>query len=225
MSLQILPFYLVCDESGSMAGPPIDTINRAVSDLRNAIGSHPAVADKTRFSLIGFSDQAEILLKLSDLSAVDSVPGLQANGGTNYAGAFETLRQAITDDVAELKRDGHTVYRPAVFFLSDGQPNPGNGWHAAFQALTDVSWSAHPNILAFGIGDADENVIGQVGTQRAFMVDKSMGPAEALVEFAQSLIRSMINSGTQSASDPDGGATLALPDQVPGFTTISAPII
>jgi uncharacterized protein YegL len=225
MSLQILPFYLVCDESGSMAGPPIDAVNRAVTDLRNEIGSSPAVADKTRFSLIGFSDRAEILLELSDLSTVTSVPGLRADGGTNYAVAFETLRTAITDDVAALKAQGHMVYRPAVFFLSDGQPNPGIPWDAAFRALTDASWSAHPNILAFGIGDAAEKVIGQVGTQRAFMADNSLGPAEALAEFAQSLIRSMINSGTQSAADPDGGATLAIPDQVPGYTVLESPVI
>jgi uncharacterized protein YegL len=225
MSLQILPFYLVCDESGSMAGPPIEAVNKAVTDLRNEIGTNPAVADKTRFSLIGFSDRAEVLLELSDLSAVTSVPGLRADGGTNYAEAFDTLRTAITNDVARLKAEGHIVYRPAVFFLSDGQPNPGIPWDTAFRALTDASWSARPNILAFGIGDADEKVIGQVGTQRAYMADNSLGPAEALAEFARSLVRSMISSGTQSAEDPDGGATLVIPDQVPGYTALPSPAI
>jgi uncharacterized protein YegL len=225
MSLQLLPFYLVCDESLSMDGAPIDAINQALGDLRNEIGSIPVVADKTRFCLIGFSDDAEILLELSDLSTVTSVPGLKASGGTNYAAAFEKLRQAIVDDVDRLKKEGHTVYRPAVFFLSDGQPNHGTPWHAAFQALTDPAWKAHPNILAFGFGDADEAVIRQVGTRRAFIADNSLSPAAALSEVAESLVRSIVNSSTESAADPSGGATLAVPDHVPGFTTISAPVI
>jgi uncharacterized protein YegL len=224
VSLQLLPFYLVCDESGSMADE-IGVLNAAVGELRDEIGSNPVVADKTRFCLIGFSNQAEILLELTDLSTVASVPGLQANGGTNYAVAFETLREAITQDVERLKKEGHQVYRPAVFFLSDGMPNGNTPWHEAFKGLTDPSWNARPNILAFGIGEADESVIRQVGTQRAFMVDKSLTPAQALAEFAKSLIRSMLNSGEQSGSDPREGATLVMPEQVPGFTTISAPLV
>jgi uncharacterized protein YegL len=224
MSLQILPFYLVCDESGSMTAE-IEVLNTAVRELRDEIGASPVVADKTRFCLIGFSDQAEILLELTDLSTVTSVPGLQARGGTNYAAAFEALRAAIVTDVERLKKEGHQVYRPAVFFLSDGMPNGNDPWDEAFKELTDPSWKARPNILAFGIGEADESVIRQVGTERAFMVDKSLTPAQALAEFAKSLIRSMVNSGQQTGSDPGEGATLALPDQVPGFTTIPAPLV
>lgn len=220
MSLQLLPFYLVCDESGSMSGEPIDAINASLPDLHAEIGSNPVVADKTRFCLIGFSDRADILLPLSDLSTVTTMPKLDAKGGTSYAKAFDMLRQTIDSDVAELKRDGHEVYRPAVFFLSDGQPN--DDWHAAFAALTDGGWRPHPNILAFGFGQADESIIRQVATTRAFIADGTMGPAQALREFAQSLIRSIVNSGTQSGADPSGGATLVMPDEVPGFTAISA---
>src|SRR5208282_5876538 len=131
MSLQLLPFYLLCDESGSMTGSPIDAINDSLPKLHHEIGSNPAVADKTRFCLIGFSDRAEILLSLSDLSTVTEMPELQANGGTSYAKAFDTLRETIDRDVAQLKSEGHEVYRPAIFFLSDGLPN--DDWHAAYQ--------------------------------------------------------------------------------------------
>jgi len=220
MSLQLLPFYLLCDESGSMTGSPIDAINDSLPKLHHEIGSNPAVADKTRFCLIGFSDRAEILLSLSDLSTVTEMPELQANGGTSYAKAFDTLRETIDRDVAQLKSEGHEVYRPAIFFLSDGLPN--DDWHAAYQQLTDPAWRPHPNILAFGFGQADADIIRQVATTKAFISDNTLSPAEALREFAQSLVRSIVNSGTQSADTAAGGATLVMPDQVPGFTTISA---
>ncbi|MFC4029910.1 VWA domain-containing protein [Streptomyces polygonati] len=220
MSQQVLPFYLVCDESGSMSGGPIEAINKSLPDLHQEIGSNPVVADKTRFCLIGFSDQAEILLPLSDLSVVASMPALRATGGTNYGAAFRTLKSTIDADVAQLKSEGHQVYRPAVFFLSDGQAS--SNWHADYQDLVDPAWRSHPNILAFGFGQADESVIRQVATTKAFIADGTLGPAEALGEFAQSLIRSIVNSGTQSAANSQGGATLVMPDAVPGFTTITA---
>jgi uncharacterized protein YegL len=224
MSLQLLPFYLVCDESGSMAGQAIDAINQSLPELHNEIGSNPVVADKTRFCLIGFSDHADVLLPLSDLSTVTAIPKLSAGGGTNYQAAFDTLRNTINTDVKALKAAGNVVYRPAVFFLSDGHPNRNN-WQASHQTLTDANWTSRPNILAFGFGSADENTIRQVATVRAFMANGTIGPADALKEFAQSLIRSIVNSATPSASNPQGGANLAMPDNVPGFTNISAPVI
>jgi uncharacterized protein YegL len=223
MSQQILPFYLVCDESASMGGPPITEINNSLPQLHSEIGSNPVVADKTRFCLIGFSHDAQVLLPLTDLSTVNAVPALNASGGTDYSVAFDLLYDTINKDVAQLKADGHQVYRPAVFFLSDGQPN--DDWTAAYHRVTDQNWGPHPNILAFGFGTADQTTIQQVATVKAFIANGTLGPAEALREFAQSLIRSIVNSGTQSAGNASGGATLVMPDNVPGFTTLPADVI
>lgn len=220
MSQQILPFYLVCDESGSMAGVPVDAINDSLPKLHQEIGSNPAVSDKTRFCMIGFSTSADILLPLSDLSTITAMPALKASGGTNYSAAFDKLRETINADVNALKGQGHTVFRPAVFFLSDGQPN--DNWHASYLALTDQAWRPHPNILAFGFGDADQSTIQQVATAKAFIANDTLGPAEALKEFAKSLINSIVNSGTSAGNSAAEGATLYVPDHVEGYTTLDA---
>src|SRR5690349_1385453 len=119
---QILPFYLVCDESGSMRGKPLRAINESLPDIHVEIGSNPVVADKTRFCVIGFSGTARTVLPMSDLSAISSVPALgYRTGGTSYGAAFKLLYDTIADDVQRLKANGDQVYRPAVFFLSDGR--------------------------------------------------------------------------------------------------------
>lgn len=217
MSEQVLPFYLVCDESSSMTGDPINEINDSLPKIHAEIGSNPVVADKTRFCLIGFSTSAQVLLPLADLSVISSMPSFQAGGSTSYGAAFDLLYDTITNDVAKLKADGNQVYRPAVFFLSDGQPT--DTWANAYQRVTDPSWPLHPNILAFGFGSVDRQTLQQVATVKAFITDGTMGPEHALREFAQSLIRSIVNSGTQSQG---GRMTLAVPDNVPGFTTLEA---
>ena len=63
---------------------------------------------------------AEVLLPLADLSTVTS-SGPLGGGGTNYG----RVRPAVQDDHERrdaLKPAVTTVYRPAVFFLSDGHP-------------------------------------------------------------------------------------------------------
>jgi uncharacterized protein YegL len=218
MAQQILPFYLVCDESGSMDGAPVQAINDSLPKLHAEIGSNPVVADKTKFCLIGFNHDAQVLLPLSDLSAVASIPGLQASGGTDYTTAFDLLYDTISSDVQQLKANGDQVYRPAVFFLSDGQP--GDNWSASYQRLTDPNWPLHPNIMAFGFGGVDAGTLQQVATVRAFIADGSMGPDAALREFAKSLTNSIVNSGSRPAEN--GALTLSVPDNVPGFTALPA---
>lgn len=213
---QILPFYLVCDESGSMDGAPIQAINNALPELHQEIGSNPVVADKTMFCIIGFSDDAQVLLDLSDLSTVTGLPVLATRGGTGYGAAFRSLRQTIESDVKSLKAQGHKVYRPVVFFLTDGYPTDA-GWESEYKALIDPSLSWRPNILAFGIGEADAATISSIATFKAFLADGSVGPAEALKEFATALTRSIVKSGTSATQE---GMTLQAPDEVPGFTSL-----
>ena len=217
---QVLPFYLVCDESGSMRGEPIRAINDSLPDVHSEIGSNPVVADKTRFCIIGFSGAARTVLPLADLSVIRAMPTIAYHGGgTNYGAAFELLYDTITDDVRRLKANGNQVYRPAVFFLSDGRPNDKK-WRVPYQRVIDPNWPLRPNILAFGFGKAVPATLQQVATVRAFIADKGMGPGAALREFATSLIQSIVNSGSRPASG--GGLTLAVPDSVPGFTALPA---
>jgi uncharacterized protein YegL len=215
--MNILPFYLVCDESGSMAGPPLDALNEALPELHNEIGTNPVVSDKTQFGIIGFSDAGEVLLELSNLSQVTDLPVLATKGGTNYAAALRCVKDQIETDVARLKNDGHQVFRPVVFFLTDGYPT--SDWQAEYDSLTSEQFALRPNIVAFGIGnEVDAEVISAVATFKAFLDDGSMSPAKALQEFAVALTKSIVASGSTGADN--GAPTLLTPDTVPGFTSL-----
>lgn len=218
--MQILPFYMVCDESGSMAGPDgVDTINAALPDLHQEISTNPSVADKTRFALIGFSTQASLLQPLADLSELTQLPSLSAGGVTSFGAAFRLLKDTIDTDVAALKSEGHDVYRPVVFFLSDGVPTDDD-WRTALKELNAFRYA--PKIIAFGISDADAAIISEVANFKAFMQqDQSVTPAVALREFASSLTRSIVNSATSMAAQGGEGFQLDVQDHVPGFTSVS----
>lgn len=219
MSQHVLPVYLVCDGSSSMAGTPIEAVNDSLPHIHDAIGAAPEAAGRTRLCVIGFSHEAQILMPLRDPAAAASAPALTASGGTSYAAAFDLLRAAIASDVASLRADGHQVCRPAVFFLSDGHPN--DDWPAAHRRLTDSSWASRPHIVAFGLGQADGRTIRRVATVAAYLADGTAGPPQALRGFAQSLIGSMVSSAGRPPAGGWGGR-LDAPALVPGFTMLPA---
>lgn len=216
----VFPFYLCLDVSASMAGDPIDSVNRQLPLLRTAIGEDPAIAEVIRFGLVTFSDVAHTVLSLCDLSMVEAVPEVASQGRTSYSAAFDHLRQTIEGDYHSSRADGDRWYRPAVVFISDGQPtDPAETWRAAHRHLVDPGWKRHPNILAFGFGDANAAVLAEVSERkpnRAFIAGEGAEPAKVVPELMTGLISSIVSS---SASVYSGNAQL-VPPEVPSMSPI-----
>lgn len=212
----VLPTYALCDESDSMAGHPIEAVNAQFKPLHEAIVSDPEVSDIAHFGIVSFSSTPQVLLQLSDLSEVNQLPGLTANGSTNYAAAFELMRQQIADDTMRLSAEGYTVLRPAIFFFSDGQPN-GPDWRKPYSDLVDPNFRQHPNVISFGFGNADEHVIAQVGTLAAYQAKQGVDAAQAVREWAKALTESVVASAT---AIKQGEASFVPPSTPDGFRSV-----
>ena len=216
----VFPFYLCLDVSASMAGEPIDGVNRQLPALRAAIGEDPAIAEVIRFGMVTFSDVARTVLELCDLSIVEEVPEVRTGGRTSYGAAFDHLRRTIEGDYQNSRAEGDRWYRPAVVFISDGQPTDDPAiWRAAHARLVDPGWRRHPNILAFGFGSADAGVLAEVSERkanRAFIASEGAEPAKVVPELMTGLISSIVSS---SASVYGGAAQLVPPD-VPSMMAI-----
>lgn len=214
----VLPIYFVADESGSMGGD-IHELNTGLVSLLDALQGEAMAASKVRFCVIGFADDARCYLEPSDLRDLEDMPKLSARGSTSYAAAFGLLRDRIPKDIANLKSQNYLVNRPAVFFLTDGAPNSGDGWESAYNDLTGESFGPRPNILAFGIGSADANVIRRVATtdQYAFVTASGVDTGRAIAEFIKALTQSVISSGQALAS---GDASLPV-EQPEGFISLA----
>lgn len=217
----VFPFYLCLDVSASMSGVPIDSVNEQMPLLRAAVGEDPAVAEVIRLGVITFSDVARSVLPLCDLSLVEAVPQVSAEGRTSYAAAFDHLRQVIEEDYQRSRASGDRWYRPAVIFISDGRPTDDpQRWREALGRLTDPAWKRRPNVLAFGFGDADPEVLAAVTSgqpNRAFIAAEGAQPAKVIPELLAGLIQSIVSS---SASVYEGEALLTPPD-VPSMRAIS----
>lgn len=222
---QVLPMYFVGDESHSMAGDPIAAVNQGLVDLRDEVAKHPLIGKKVRFGIITFADTAETRLELSELSEDLVLPTLAPRGrGTSYASALEALRQTIPADVALLKGSGYQVHRPSVFFLSDGQPtDKSDKWRARLDELKDPGFRERPNVLAFGVGDAEPEVIRELASspRYGFMMTSGASTAGAIAEFAASMLNSMV----VSAERLDRGEQTIEFEKPEGFVQLDAPLL
>lgn len=216
MSEHVLPFYVVCDESYSMV-EHLDTLNAGVRDLHHVATTDRRVAGKVRLCLMGFSGAANVLVPLSKPTELTQITGMTAKAATNFGAAFALLRETIESDVRAMNTAAHVVYRPVVFFLSDGLPTDPASWRAAHDRLTENSWPARPHIIAFGIGDADAQTIKRVGTFKTFMSDSGMTPGAVVRKFAKELTTSIVMS-----DNSDSRADIIFPEASAGLATAYA---
>jgi uncharacterized protein YegL len=211
----LLPVYVLADESFSM-DEYADELNAGLVSLYEALRSEPMVAAKVRLSVLGFSDDVVVHMALADLRSEEMLPQLQIRNMTNYQAVFEDLLTRIPQDIATLKGSGYLVHRPAVFFLSDGQPSTP-GWRNPHGQLTDKSVTpAAPNIIACGVGDVKAETILQVATHQDFAFVSVAGAdiGNAIAKFFIALTSSVIQSG-RSLTSPHPELVVEKPE---GFT-------
>ena len=212
--IQVLPFYLLCDESGSMSGTPIQAVNEGLQKIWKELIKSPATSDKAWVSVISFSDTAEVLVPLTDLQKLTSMPGCQTKGQTSFGNAFRKMKQVIDSDVMNLKAQQLKVIRPVVFFMSDGEPTD-SGWQQAHAELTDPSYAFRPHIMSFGIGSADGQTIHDVATdvgrdglpRQAYLAADGFAPEKVINEIMGLFISTILGS----TKKPDGGVNVPMP--------------
>ncbi|QFZ16994.1 vWA domain-containing protein [Saccharothrix syringae] len=215
---KLLPFYLAVDVSVSMSGAKLAQANNIMPAVVDALADAPILSDKVRFGVIDFGTDAQVRLPLCDLLDENvTLPALSVRGATSYAAAFRLLRDEIESNVKQLKADGFQVHRPAVFFISDGEPTDREDvWRDALRDLTH-DFPTYPNLVPCGVDQADPKVLAQLvhpssgpKAMQMYLMEQGQNPADAIAMIAEILISSMLASGHSMAQ---GSSGLILPDK------------
>ncbi|MFI5911029.1 VWA domain-containing protein [Dactylosporangium sp. NPDC051541] len=172
--ITIFPVFLLVDVSVSMAGAPIEALNKALPEMRRELQSAPTVGETVRIALVTFSDEARTVIPLSDLAHTE-IPEVLIEGGTNFAAGLRGVRTAIEAGLGALPK-GTPVYRPVVFFMSDGAHQAREDWGPALQQLRDPHWRFRPEVVSFGFNAAQDDALRQIATKFAFRA-KDADPA------------------------------------------------
>ena len=205
----VMPFYLLCDVSGSMADD-MGTLNDGVRRLWAAILEEPVVYDVAQVCIISFSDTARIITPMGQVS-MGSVPTLGFHPGeylTDYGSAFTFLAQAIRADVKALRDTGYKVYRPCAFFLTDGEPSDRD-WSQTFttqltyDSATGIGMRSHPIFVPFGYRRASEQVLRHLAYPRdrgKWYQAKTDDVNQALKGIVEIIMNTVVNSANSAGT-------------------------
>lgn len=194
---QIWLTYLVADESASMK-KVVPQMNAGLESLIDAMASEGLARTMVRFSVVGFSDNVMEHLRAADFGEVENAPKLSSYRGTSYSAAFRDLYSRILLDVKSLQSRQYDVLRPAVFFITDGQPDKSEAqiWRSDLQQLKSETFAYRPNIVAFGFGEVVPEVILEVATKSSYaFVAPGEDIGRAVVAIFTELTRSIVQSG------------------------------
>jgi uncharacterized protein YegL len=140
----------------------------------------------------------------------DELPAFTPHGLTSYAAAFRLLRRTLREDGAQLTGDGFRLWRPLVFFVSDGEPTDRPAeWRKELATLLDESNATRPEIVTFAVGEARSATLAGIATARCFAARTGVAVPAAIQEIGDVVIRSVVSSSV--------GGCPAVPDAPPGF--------
>ncbi len=205
----VMPFYIVCDVSGSMAGHMAD-LNDGVAALRDEIMKDPVADDLAMLSVIAFDDTARTVMPLNFPSAMELKP-LTTGGLTNYTSAFQEFHRAFEADRVRLKGEGKRVFRPCVFFLTDGVPTSKDHLQVFHQLLgydpaTKQGNVRYPYVTPFGFGGATEDSLKAIaypnfGEKKGrYFLAKQGVPVSSLLKSMTGMIATSVLSSSLSGT-------------------------
>jgi uncharacterized protein YegL len=201
----VVPVYVMLDES-SVAGTQL---NAGMSSVREALAGEPPLAGAVRLSVLGYADTVNVRLVLREGHA-EAVPDRLAVPGRTrrFGAAFEWLLDRVPSDIEQLEREGFSVCRSQVLFLSGGEPDDEPGWRQLRQQLT----ARHElDIVACGFGDAKPETIVDLATQKELAFVASAREPKVAVDRFFEFVRTRVSSLGQEVPDralPGGSATL-----------------
>jgi uncharacterized protein YegL len=218
---RVMPFYLICDVSLSMRYE-MKALQAGVSRLWRAIVDSYLLDEGTRVCVMTFSDEAKIPVPLTKMSAYpDGLPEFEHEQETNYGAAFRALAEEMAEDCRGLRTTGYEVFRPCVYFLTDGEPTDPD-WHETFTAtltegpLARLGMSEAAIFVPFGFRDARAQVLSRLAYPEH--VAKWYHAKNATIEQAlDGLLAIIKNSVLLSSASMQGGTPgHVLPEPEPG---------
>lgn len=167
-----MPVILVLDNSGSMAGDKINSLNEAVHDMLNSFKQSECHDASFSIAIVTFGTGIHLLQEMasSDTISWHDIPISDREMCKSYTGIWDDAEARGTPLGATLKiiksiiEDKSIVpsraYRPAVILVSDGHPT--DSWHAPLDAFVQDGRSSKCDRWAMAIGqDADTSVLAK----------------------------------------------------------------
>jgi uncharacterized protein YegL len=158
-------FAYIIDTSGSIEGEPLDQARQAYQTLTQSLISN-GIAARSEFAVIEFNSFATLTGPIDAATAISTINGLSAGGGTEFGDALNQAQQFFQS------RNNNATN--IAYFLSDGF---GSGASDSLQSVAEVR--------AFGIGGADLTALDIIDSDDAVQLNN---PADLVTQFSTATV-------------------------------------
>lgn len=196
------PVVLLVDTSGSMTGAPIEALNEGLRTFREAVLQDEQAALRVDVAVVSFGP-VELV---QDFVTIDQMipPNLVADGLSPIGEAINFALDLLETRKVTYRNNGIQYYRPWVFLITDGAPNPGSPWQQAAQRLQTAEQQRKLSFFAVGVQGADMNTLRQIAPpQRPPLMLNGLDFRSMFLWLSDSMVR--------VSSSSVGGDMVALP--------------
>jgi uncharacterized protein YegL len=150
---QRTPCVLILDGSGSMAGEPIDSLNKGLAQLESDLAADTVARERVRLLVLAVGGRDEVNVVHDWADAINfKAPTIAANGSTPLGKALDTALERIEDAKRDMKQAGVAYTRPLIYMITDGQPTDPE-WDAAAGRCRSAIAAKKVQLFAIGTGD------------------------------------------------------------------------
>jgi uncharacterized protein YegL len=149
--------------------------------------------ESVRLCVISYSDSAEVLLPLSNLSEVEEFPGLVAKGSANYQELFLSLQRVLADDLSMLPQPVKHYARPIVFIIAASNPTDESWREPHADLLNDPRFHV-PHLVVLGAGESSASTMTDIATtspmhhhRMAYRLTETSQPSDLIRESLKTL--------------------------------------
>jgi uncharacterized protein YegL len=154
------PVILLVDTSSSMAGAPIQALNEGLRAFKEAVIKDEQAALRVDVSIISFGP-VELTQDFVTIDQFDP-PELSAIGLTPMGEAITYALDLLESRKETYRNNGIQYYRPWVFLITDGAPNPNSPWQAAARQLQESEAQRKLSFFAVGVQGADMTILQSI---------------------------------------------------------------
>jgi uncharacterized protein YegL len=160
------PWHLVMilDDSGSMSGPPADSLNKAVEAMVEEMRvTSNGMKPYFKLSIISFGTAPTSITTASSEQTIDltKVTNFQGDSGSTDAAAALQMATRLLQANPNVESD----FTPFVFFLSDGAPDDEAAALSAGSQLKSLQLQAgSPRLVTIGIGAPNDAFMAKLAS-------------------------------------------------------------
>ena len=202
------PCIILVDQSTSMKGDRIASVNKGIREFKNSIMEDEVAAARAEIAIITFNHRATTVQDFTAAWDLDP-PTISAGGSTNISGAVHHAISELERRKRTYRANGIESYRPIIILITDGEPTSDDP-----ELLANVSnhiagqeEGKHLTFFTFAVEGADLKKLAQIAP-----------PNRPPMQLREARIEEMflwLSNSVSAISQSQPGDSIRLP--TPGF--------